>query len=207
MYKKTNHNLINECCKIIAVLILLLPFLAFAQQKKSAKEELNELGPENSILAKRSGLWNVTETVWEYPGAKPIVINGMVAERVMIGLMLQEFIRPLKDTLHHDVRRTDLITFNQLESRWNYVSFDTRAPVGLMPAWSNLRGDGTKIELNFAPFAVVADDADIKGQLMIMDQSIIYKDENNDIKDQYFMLANGKGTRWLGRRYSFVRIK
>ncbi|RUT72441.1 hypothetical protein D0817_02210 [Flavobacterium cupreum] len=192
---------------MIKLLLLLVPFLSFSQQKKSAKEALNELGPENSVLAKRAGLWNVTETVWEYPGAKAVVIKGMVAERVMIGLMLQEFIRPLKDTLHHDVRRTDLITFNQLESRWNYVSFDTRAPVGLMPAWGNVRGDGTKIDLNFAPFAVVADAADIKGQLMIMDQSFIFKDENSDVKDQYFMLADGKGTRWLGRRYSFVRIK
>lgn len=207
MYTKVNNTPAIKFIKMAGLLLLIMPFLSFSQQKKSAKEALNELGPENSILAKRAGLWNVTETVWEYPGAKPVVINGYVAERVMIGLMLQEFIRPLKDTLHHDVRRTDLITFNQLESRWNYVSFDTRAPVGLMPAWGNVRGDGTKIDLNFAPFATLADQDDIKGQLMIMDQTITYKDENNDVKDQYFMLADGKGTRWLGRRYSFVRIK
>jgi hypothetical protein len=207
MYKKINSNPISTFCKITGLIMLLLPVFSFAQQKNSPKEALNQMGTENSILAKRAGLWDVTETVWAYPSAKPVVSTGLIAERVMIGLMLQEFIRPLKDTLHHDVKRTDLLTFNQLENRWNYVSFDTRVPLGLMPAWGNIRGDGTTIELNFAPFAIVADEPDIKGQLMIMDQSVIYKDENNDVKDQYFMLANGKGTRWLGRRYNFTRIK
>jgi hypothetical protein len=173
MYKKINSNPISTFSIMTGLLMLLLPIFSFAQQKNATKEALNQMGTENLILAKRAGLWDVTETVWAYPGAKPVVSTGLVAERVMIGLMLQEFIRPLKDTLHHDVKRTDLLTFNQLENRWNYVSFDTRVPLGLMPAWGNIRGDGTTIELNFAPFAIVADEPDIKGQLMIMDQSVI----------------------------------
>jgi len=207
MQKKTACIAFSTLCKVTILAIVLLPHIIFSQQKDALLVSLNQMGTKNTILSKRTGLWSVTETSWAYPGAPPIVSNGLVAERIMVGLMLQEFIRPLNDTLHRDVKRTDLLTFNQLESRWNYVSFDTRVPLGLMPAWGNNPGDGSKIELDFAPFAVVSEEKDIKGQLIIMNQSITFLDADNDVKDQYFMLANGKGQRWLGRRYSFVRIK
>ncbi len=186
-------------------LILLIPTVALAQQAPSAATRLNELGPENSQMAFRVGIWDVTETVWGAPDAAPVVTTGLVAERRMMGSLLQEFIRPPADDAHKDIKRTDLLTFNRVEGRWDYVSFDTRAPVGLMPAWSSVRGDGTTVELIFAPFAFVGTGTEVTGQMLRMEQVITYQGPDRDTKDQYFTLADGTGTKKLAHRYAYVR--
>jgi hypothetical protein len=99
----------------------------------------------------------------------------------------------------------DVLTYNCLEGRWDYASFDARAPVGLMPAWSNTRGDGKTIEMTFAPFAVPGPGPGAGGQMLRMEQVIRYESDDLDAKDQYFTLADGTGTRWLAHRYVFVR--
>ena len=106
-------------------------------------QRLNAFGPEADCLARRVGLWDVVETVWDRPESEPVTTSGLVAERVMFGSMLQEIQRPSADIGRREVARTDMLAYNRMEGRWGYVSFDTRAPVGLMPAWSNvyLAGD------------------------------------------------------------------
>ncbi len=99
-------------------------------------EPLNEPGPEARFLSLRAGIWDVTETVWPAPHAAPVISTGLVGERVMIGTLIQEFIRLPGDTTHSAVKRTDLLCYNRLDGRWDYVSFDRRDPVGFMPAWS-----------------------------------------------------------------------
>ena len=172
---------------------------------QSAIGRLNRLGPEGAALARRVGLWDVTETVWAAPGAAPVTTSGLVAERRTMGSLLQEFIRPPSDIAHEAVRRTDLLSFNRVEGRWDYVSFDTRVPVGLMSAWSAVPGDGTVIELGFAPFAFVGSGKDVTGQLMRMEQVIRYRDPDHDAKDQYFTMADGTATKWLAHRYAYAR--
>ena len=199
----------QKCCLSNAALwlglILFIPAVSLAQQAPSAATRLNELGPENSQLAERVGIWDVTETVWGAPNTAPVVTTGLVAERRMMGSLLQEFIRPPADEAHKDIRRTDLLTFNRVEGRWGYVSFDTRAPVGLMPAWSSGRGDGTTVELTFAPFAFVGTGTEVTGQMLRMEQIITYQGFDRDTKDQYFTLADGTGTKKLAHRYAYVR--
>jgi hypothetical protein len=168
-------------------------------------DHLNQLGPENERIAKRVGLWDVTETVWARPGAKPVTTNGMVAERVMMGQLLQEFMRCPSDAAHRAVARTDLLSFNRIEGRWKYMSFDTRAPVGLMPAASMGRGDGQLVELIFDPFAAPPSGPQAVGQLLRMIQVIRFDAPDCDVKDQYFMPADGSGVRWLAHRYEYVR--
>jgi len=170
-----------------------------------AIDRLNELGPEGQAIGRRVGLWDMTETVWASPGAVPVTTTGLVAERRMMGSLLQEFIRPPSDTAHDAVSRTDLLPYNRVEGRWDYVSFDTRAPVGLMPAWSSVRGDGATIELTFAPFAFVGTGKEVTGQMMRMEQVIRFQDPDHDAKDQYFTMADGTGTKWLAHRYAYVR--
>ena len=186
-------------------LILLIPAVALAQQLPSAATRLNELGPENSQIAQRVGIWDVTETVWDAPNAAPVVTTGLVAERRMMGSLLQEFIRPLGDDDHKNIKRKDLLTFNRVEGRWDYVSFDTRVPVGLMPAWSSIRGDGTTIDLTLAPFAFVGTGTEVTGQLLRTEQIITFEGSDRDKKDQHFMMTDGTGTKRLAHRYAYVR--
>ncbi|NRP90029.1 hypothetical protein GFPCMMHI_05954 [Ensifer adhaerens] len=172
--------------------------------KAADRTELNELGVEGQLLATRIGLWDLAETIWRSPGAGPETSTGLVAERFMMGSVLQEIIRLEKDVARHEVRRTDLLTFDRVEARWQYVSFDTRDPVGLMPAWSNVAGDGKSVELFFYPIAAW-NDGGSAGTLMRMRQVTRFDGPDTDVKDQYFTLADGNGTEWLGHRYSYSR--
>lgn len=45
----------------------------------------------------------------------------------------------------------------------------------------------------------------LSGQLLRMDQTIVLEDLDHDVKDQYFTLADGTGTRWLAHRYAYTR--
>ena len=167
-------------------------------------ERLNEAGPEAHFLATRVGTWDVTETIWPAPHAVPITSTGLVAERVMIGTLLQEFIRPPTDTARLAVKRTSLLCYNRLDGRWDYVSFDARDPVGLMPAWSQDRGDVNRIMLSFAPLAVVGGTV-ATGQFLRMRQEMTTEGPDHDRNDQYFTMADGTATEWLNHRYDYVR--
>ena len=61
----------------------------------SANDRLLQLGPEGEALAKRAGTWDVAFTSWDKPGAAPVTTGGFVAEREMIGPMLQEKLHTL----------------------------------------------------------------------------------------------------------------
>jgi uncharacterized protein DUF1579 len=188
-----------------ALAAVLTPGVVLSQQAPLAMTRLNDLGPENALIERRAGLWDVTETVWATPGASPVTTTGLVAERTMMGQLFQEFIRPLTDTSHKEIKRTELLSFNRVEGRWEYVSFDTRAPVGLMTASSSNRGDGATIDLVFAPFAFVGVGTEVTGQMLRMEQVIKYQDADHDVKDQYFTMADGTGTSWLAHRYTYTR--
>lgn len=166
---------------------------------------LNTFGPEADRLSKRVGLWDLVETVWDRPGAAPAVTRGLVAERFMFGSMLQEVLRPLADAQHRAVARTDMLNYNRMENRWSYVSLDTRVPIGLMPAWSDDHGTADEIRMTFAPFAVPGPGGTTPGQFLRMQQTIRFSSENEDVKDQFFTLADGTGTGWHAHRYAYRR--
>lgn len=184
-----------------ALAFVLMLGMAFAQQAPSAATRMNELGPENSALAQRAGTWDVVETLWNSPGAAPTTIRG-VAERRMIRYFLQETLRPVSGA---DVSRMDYLSFHRIEGRWKYVSMDTRDPVGIMAAWSSGRGEPGTIRITFAPFAVPIPGPVVTGQLLQMDQHIIWQGPNREVKNQYFMPADGSSARWLAHQYAYTR--
>ena len=87
------------------------------------------------------------------------------------------------------------------------MSMDTRAAVGLMPAWSLDRDPANRVFLSFMPFALAGDGSTVSGQLLRMEQIIITSDADHETKNQFFLPADGKGTKWLAKRYSYVRRK
>lgn len=189
----------------IVIGFILMSGAAFAQQAPSASVQMNELGPENQAIAQQAGVWDVTETVWEAPGAVPTVTNGLVAERRMIGSALQEILRPASDVSGAGTKRIDYLSFNRVEGRWEYVSIDTRAPVGIMTASSFTRDDDGKVTLIFQPFAVAGPGPDVTGQMLRMDEIIVRQGPDRDVKEQHFIMADGTGRTWLAHRYAYVR--
>jgi hypothetical protein len=186
-----------------AVGSLLLPRLPSAMQTPcSASDRFNEPGAEHGRLAALSGTWDVVESVWSNPQASPKVTSGLIADRRMIGSMLEEVLRrPLDPT----PLRIDYLTFNRVEGQWQYVSMDFRAPVGIMPASSFDRGDGDRIELFFQPLAVPGDGVQASGQMLRMKQIITGEGRNRQSKDQAFIMSDGSGAAWLAHRYTYVR--
>ncbi len=168
-----------------------------------AGSRMMAIGPENGDLAKRVGAWTVTETVWDAPGAPPKVTKGLIAERRMVGSMIQEILRDPADA-KNTVLRMDYLSFNRVEGRWEYVSMDTRAAVGIMTAQSIGRGRAAQIEVVFQPFALPGAGQDVSGQMLRMREEIINVAADHDVKDQYFTLADGTGAEWLAHRYDYV---
>ncbi len=188
-----------------AVGLVMLHGVVAAHDAASAGLRMNEPGPENEAMATRAGLWDVTETVWERPGAVPAVTTDLVAERRMIGTMFQEVLRPAASPRDGAVRRIDYLHFNRVEGRWDYVSMDMAAAVGIMSAWSFERGEDGRIDLTFAPFSVPGPDVNVSGQMLRMTQTIAYRERDRDVKDQFFLVADGTGTKWLAHRYAYQR--
>jgi len=171
----------------------------------SATEKLLSLGPEGHALTKRAGVWDATFTSWDKPGAAPVTVTGLVAERRMIGPMLQEILHTVPGASGQPFTRVDDVTFNRLEGRWEYMSMDTRAPDGLMSAWSLGRDPEKRIFISFQPFATPVKEESVTGQFLRMEEIIIRSDANHDRKYQYFIPANGVGKKWLAIRYSYTR--
>ena len=60
-----------------------------------------------------------------------IVVAGVVAERTAIGPYRQEIMKPVRGRGVSDFVRIDYLTYHPLQARWQYLSLDTRATVGL----------------------------------------------------------------------------
>jgi hypothetical protein len=175
----------------------------------SPSTNLNELGPEGRALAAQTGVWDVIETVWATPDARPIVSKG-VAVRRMIGPLLEETlyqgaVHPESDLSEKAINRIDYLSFNRLEGRWNYVSMDVRAPVGIMTANSFDRDPVGHIQVTFLPFAFPGGKDGASGQLLRMDEVVETHADGTTTKEQHFILADGTGRKWLAHRYTYTR--
>ena len=97
-----------------------------------------------------------------------------MADRRMVGSFLQEALLPAgtsadpaprrMDYLRMGYLRMDYLGFDRVEGRWDYMSLETRAPIGLMSAWSLDRGDPDRIAVTFLPFAVAGDGQAVTGR-------------------------------------------
>ncbi|MFZ6642528.1 hypothetical protein ACO0LL_22575 [Undibacterium sp. TC4M20W] len=166
---------------------------------------MNMLGREGDALASRVGLWDVVETAWSRPGATPEIIRGQVAERRMVGLYLQELLHPSADAVGKGVNRLDYLGFNRVTGRWEYLSMDARVAVGLMPAGSFDKDNVERIRVQFDPFVVPGSGNVVTGQLLRMEQVYEKSGPDNEVKNQYFILADGSGTKWLAHQYIYTR--
>ncbi len=172
----------------------------------SVMERLNAFGPEAQALVRRAGFWDVSITSWDGPGAKPVVLSGLVAERRMIGPMLEEVLHPVDGAAGASFSRADFLTFNRLEGRWQYMSMDSRVPDGLMSAYSLDADPEQRVFMSFLPFATphIGGNGAI-GQLWRMEQVIARQDADHEVKEQYFTAAGSAPVKWLGNRYSYTR--
>jgi hypothetical protein len=162
-------------------------------------------GPEGEELASRTGRWDVVITLRLTPDAKPIVTRGVIAERSMVGNYLEEVMKPAPGSRTPDFRRIAYLTYNRVEGRWQYVSLDTRFPVGIMPARSFEKPVGGVLVLEFDTLAFVGFGAEVEGR-MIQSNFVIERDSvDHEVGQQYWTQADGTGRRWLAVQYEYTR--
>ena len=178
---------------------------AGSAEPRTPTERLNQPGPEGQAVARRVGTWDVTFTNWDAPGAQPTTVTGLVAERRMIGPMLEEILRPAPNAAGTPFVRVDDLTFNRLEGRWQYMSMDSRVPFGLMTAASLDADPEQRVFVTFTPFATTGNGAVASGQMFRMEQVMQRQDADHETKDQYFTPAGGAPAKWLAKRYSYTR--
>jgi hypothetical protein len=193
---------------VTASALALLAGPAFAQQgpaTATAIEQMQVPGPEAQALAKRAGLWDVTITFRPSPEAKPIVSDGLIAERKMVGLFLEETIKPGPGSSQADFRRISYLTYSRVEGRWQYVSLDTRFPAGLMPAYSPDRGVDGKITFQFESLAFAGFGQNVEGWMLRSDYVILPHTDDVEVAQQHWTRADGSERHWLAVEYRYTR--
>lgn len=196
---------------IAAIAIVACPFAvtipAHAQQStgESAAERLSQPGPEDERLASETGLWDVVATLRVTPDAEPIVTRGLVAERTMIGNYQQEIMKPAADSDAQDFRRLAYLHYFRVEGCWQYVSMDTRFPVGIMPAKGCEKPQGEKLTLTFDSIPFVGLGAAVEGRTINSNLEISHDGPDHEFIRQYWTRADGTGRRWLAVEYEYTR--
>jgi hypothetical protein len=171
----------------------------------SAAERMQEPGPEAKQLAQRAGRWNVAITMRLTPNAKPVVATGIVAERTMVGQYLEEVMQPAPGSSTPDFRRISFLYYSRVEGRWQYVSIDTRFPVGIMPAWSFEKPVDGKLTLEFENLGFVGLGQEVEGRLMHSNYVMTSESANHEFARQYWTQADGTGRQWLALQYEYTR--
>ena len=193
-----------------AVPVLLAAFSAFAASETkpatpSAAERMQQPGPEEQQLQRRTGTWAVKATFRPTPDAAPIVTEGLVAERTMLGLYMEEVMHPDAGAKMPDFRRVAYQYYSRVEGRWQYVSMDTRFPVGIMPAYSFANESNGKLTMHFESLAFVGLGKDVEGRMIRSNLEITRESEDHEFVRQYWVQADGTARQWLAVEYEYKR--
>jgi hypothetical protein len=197
-------------CKVIIAFFILISAQAGSAAvtvgAPSAAERMQEPGPEAAELQQRSGDWDVVATFRATPDAEAMVTTGLIARRKMVGLYLQEYMTPALGATSPDFTRIAYLTYSRLEGRWQYVSMDTRFPVGIMPAYSfgKQKNDKT-LTLIFEPIAFVGMGAAIEGRMVRSNLVVTRTSLDHEIIQQYFITSDGSEREWLAAQYEYSR--
>jgi len=111
--------------------------------------------------------------------------------------------RPASGSGIPDFRRIEYLTYNPIEVRWQYVSMDTRAPIGLMPAKSFGDGQGSSITVHFENSALAGFGPDLEARLFRAKHVTTTESDVRDVTRQYWTSAGGG--EWLAVQYEYTR--
>jgi hypothetical protein len=171
----------------------------------SAAERMQQPGAEEQLLRQRAGAWTVKATFRPTPDAKPMVTDHLVAERKMVGLYLEETMHPDAGAKVPDFRRLAYQYYSRVEGRWQYVSMDTRFPVGIMPAYSFGNESNGKLTMTFESLAFVGLGNEVEGRMIRSNLEITRTSNDHEFVRQYWVQADGTGRQWPAVEYEYMR--
>lgn len=171
----------------------------------AAAKRMMQPGPEDRALASENGTWNVVSTLRLTPDAKPIVTRGIIATRRMIGNYQQEIMKPAPGSDTPDFRRLAYLHYFRVQGCWQYVSMDTRFPVGIMPAKGCEEAHDGKLTLEFDSIPFVGLGDKVEGRSINSNLVIVHDGPDHEYIRQYWTRADGTGQRWLAVQYEYTR--
>jgi hypothetical protein len=171
----------------------------------AAAKRMMQPGPEDRELASESGTWNVVSTLRLTPDAEPIVTRGIIATRRMIGNYQQEIMKPAPGSDTPDFRRLAYLHYFRVQGCWQYVSMDTRFPVGIMPAKGCEKAHDGKLTLEFDSIPFVGLGDKVEGRSINSNLVIVHDGPDHEYVRQYWTRADGTGRRWLAVQYEYTR--
>jgi hypothetical protein len=171
----------------------------------AAAKRMMQPGPEDRELASESGTWNVVSTLRLTPDAEPIVTHGIIATRRMIGNYQQEIMKPAPGSDTPDFRRLAYLHYFRVQGCWQYVSMDTRFPVGIMPAKGCEKAHDGKLTLEFDSIPFVGLGDKVEGRSINSNLVIVHDGPDHEYVRQYWTRADGTGRRWLAVQYEYTR--
>jgi hypothetical protein len=171
----------------------------------SAAERMQQPGAEEQQLKQRTGTWTVKVTFRPMPDAEPMVTQQLVAERKMVGLYMEERMHPDAGAKMPDFSRVAYQYYSRVEGRWQYVSMDTRFPVGIMPAYSFANESNGKLTMLFESLAFVGLGQDVEGRMIRSNLEIVRESNDHEFVRQYWIQSDGTGRQWPAVEYEYTR--
>jgi hypothetical protein len=208
MKANLGHARRHVLCAFVPALFATLSSFAAADTppaSPSAAERMQQSGAEEQQLKRRTGTWTVKATFRPTPDAKPMVTGQLVAERKMVGLYMEETMHPDAGAKMPDFRRLAYQYYSRVEGRWQYVSMDTRFPVGIMPAYSFANESDGKLTMYFESLAFVGLGHDVEGRMIRSNLEIVRDGADHEFVRQYWVQADGTARPWLAVEYEYKR--
>jgi hypothetical protein len=163
-------------------------------------------GPEYDLIRALEGDWSVQQRVWPGPGAEPIALAPMVAERRLIGeAFLQEIMKPVPGSKQEPFARHAYLSFNNVDRRYEYVSLDTRYPRTMYEtSFDGERAHRDRIiEVFIEAFTHPGWGTEFVGQAMKQRREIIVESDRRNVVRQFWTPPGG--TEFLAIEYIYVK--
>jgi len=161
--------------------------------------------PQSVWLAKKAGIWDVIMTLQPNAGAVPVTVTQLEAHREMIGAFcLHETMRPVKGASMPLFTRISDLDYNLNDSRWDYISIDTRITAGIMdfiPVFNI--GDSIVSYIYNCPHPGFGPKMDDRGKNVRIRNVILATDSDHELVKQYWQLTDGQ--QWLAVTYFYTR--
>jgi hypothetical protein len=83
---------------------------------------------EQALISRMVGAWNVRASLWLGPDAKPILQSAVATRRLIGDALLEEVMTPAPGSYGPRFTRVAFLGYNAVNSNYEYLSWDTRAP-------------------------------------------------------------------------------
>jgi hypothetical protein len=162
---------------------------------------------QSKWLSKKIGAWNVIMTLRPVANKDPLVVEGLVAERSMVGAFcLHEIMHPATDASMSLFERLSDLDYNLNDDRWDYISIDSRITGGIMYFTSYESSNDSIVSyiLNF-PHPGFGPEQKDRGKNVRVKNVIISLTADHEVIKQYWKFTDG--AEWLAVKYEYLRKK